>query len=258
MDPVPRSAPYPADRMRIVSRILAVLAFIVVVAAVALVGWSLLGPAPGPDAEAAMVPDAAVAVEVDPWLTFDPGEATTGLVVYPGGRIEPEAYAPVARRIAEAGFLVVVPEMPLDFAVFAPSRANDVIEAHPEIEHWVVGGHSLGGAMAATFTELSLGVDGLVMWAAYPAGSVDLSGRDIASVALLGTEDGLVDADEVEGATSRMPEGYLVIPIDGGNHAQFGDYGPQRGDGEATITPAAQWDLVADVTIDLLIGIAAG
>ncbi len=244
--------------MRIVSRILAIVAFVLVVAAFALVGWSLLGPAPGPDAEAALASSDALTVDTEPWLTFDPGEPTTGLVLYPGGRIEPEAYAPVARRIAGAGFLVVVPEMPLDFAVFAPSRAGDVIDAHPEIEHWVVGGHSLGGAMAATYTELTLGVDGLVMWAAYPAGSVDLSARDIASVALLGTEDGLVDADEVTGATSRMPDGYLVIPIDGGNHAQFGDYGTQRGDGEATITPQAQWDLVADLTIDLMIGVSSG
>jgi dienelactone hydrolase len=244
--------------MRIVSRILAIIAFVVAVAVFALVGWSLLGPSPGPDAEAALVSDTSVTVETEPWLTFDPGDATTGLVIYPGGRIEPEAYAPVARRIAEAGFLVVVPEMPLDFAVFAPSRANDVIAAHPEIDHWVVGGHSLGGAMAATFTELTFEVDGLVMWAAYPAGSVDLAGRDIASIALLGTEDGLVDADEVDSAISRMPPGYLVVPIEGGNHAQFGDYGPQRGDGEATIEPMAQWDIVADVTIGVLLEVTSG
>jgi len=244
--------------MRIVSRVLALIAFVLVVAGFALVGWSLLGPEPGTAAEEALAPSESVAIAVEPWLTFDPGDATTGFVLYPGGRIEPEAYAPVARRIAEAGFLVVVPEMPLDFAVFAPSRAGDVIDAHPEIEHWVVGGHSLGGAMAATYTELTLGIDGLVMWAAYPAGSVDLSSRDIAAVALLGTEDGLVDADEVTGATDRMPDGYLVIPIEGGNHAQFGDYGPQRGDGEATITPDAQWDLAADLTIDLLIGVSSG
>lgn len=238
--------------MRVVSRILAVVAFLVAVAAIALVGWSWLGPSTGPDAEAALTSDDAVTVEEQPFLTFDPGDATTGLVIYPGGRIEPEAYATVARRIATAGYLVVIPEMPLDLAVLAPSRANRVIDAHPEIDHWVVGGHSLGGAMAATFTELSLRVDGLVMWAAYPAMSVDLSGRDVESVALLGTEDGLVAADEVRGATARMPDGYVVIPIDGGNHAQFGDYGPQRGDGEATIDPDVQWEAVADFTIDLL------
>lgn len=244
--------------MRVLSRILALVAFVVVVAGAGLVVWSWLGPGWGEAAEAALASDDAVTVDAEPFLTFDPGDATTGLVVYPGGRIEPEAYAPVARRIAEAGYLVVVPEMPLNFAIFAPSRAAEVIDANPGIDRWVVGGHSLGGAMAATFAELSLDVDGLVLWAAYPAGSTDLTGRDLETIGLLGTADGLVDAAEVQAAADRLPDSYVVIPIEGGNHAQFGDYGPQRGDGEATITPSEQWDVVADLTVDLIVRVEAG
>lgn len=239
--------------MGVLQRILAILLFILIVIAGGLVVWSWLGPPAGPAAEAALASDDAVTVEIEPFLSFDPGNATTGLIVYPGGRVEPEAYAPVARRIAEAGYLVVVPEMPLDFAIFAPSRANEVIDSYSGIENWVIGGHSLGGAMAATFAELSIEVDGIVMWAAYPAGSVDLTGRDLETVALLGTEDGLVSAGDVEGATSQMPDGYAVIPLEGGNHAQFGDYGAQRGDGEPLIDAGTQWDLIAQYTIDLLI-----
>ena len=239
--------------MGVLKRILAILLFIIIVVAGALVIWSLLGPDPGPDAEAALASDDTVTVEVEPFLSFDPGEATTGLILYPGGRIEPEAYAPVARRIAEAGYLVVVPEMPLDFAIFAPSRANEVIDSYAGIDTWAIGGHSLGGAMAATFAELSIEVDGVVMWAAYPAGSVDLTGRDLETVGLLGTEDGLVSASDVEGASSQMPDGYVVVPIEGGNHAQFGDYGDQRGDGEPLIDAQTQWDLIAQHTVDLLL-----
>lgn len=239
--------------MGVLKRILAILLFIIIVVIGALVVWSLLGPDHGPEAEAALASDDAVTVEVEPFLAFDPGEATTGLIIYPGGRVEPEAYAPVARRIAEAGYLVVIPEMPLDFAIFAPSRANEVIDSYSGIETWVIGGHSLGGAMAATFAELSIEVDGVVMWAAYPAGSVDLTGRDLETIGLLGTEDGLVSAADVEGATSQMPNGYVVVPIEGGNHAQFGDYGDQRGDGEPLIDASTQWDLIAQQTVDLLL-----
>lgn len=245
--------------MRIVSRLVALVVFLVVVAAGGLLLWSALGPGWGDAAEAALVPDAVVDVETEPYLAFEPTDGSdTGFVLYPGGRVEPEAYAPVARRIAEAGYLVVIPEMPLDFAIFAPSRAADVIETFPGIDRWVVGGHSLGGAMAAAFADLSVEVDGIVLWAAYPAGSVDLSGRDLETIGVLGTADGLVSAAEVEGAAERMPASYVVVPIEGGNHAQFGDYGTQRGDGEATITPEAQWDLTADLTIDLLGRVTGG
>jgi len=235
------------------TRAVAVATFVVVTVLFGGWLWAALAPEEGVAARAAMVSDLAVTVSTDGFLSFDPGDATTGLVIYPGGRVRPEAYAPVARMVAEAGYLVVVPDMPFHLAVLAPSRADRVMARYPSVETWVIAGHSLGGAMAASFAELSDDVAGLVMWAAYPANSVDLSGRsDLVSTGLVGTLDRVIDAEALAGSVARMPPGYEVLRIEGGNHAQFGDYGAQAGDGEPAIGAREQWSITANATIAVL------
>src|SRR3954453_23930335 len=102
-----------------------------------------------PEADAALVPSATVAVaDTNGRITFTPTVgAPTGFVLYPGAKVPAKAYAPLARLIAERGYLVVIPSMPFNFAVFDPNAADGVINDHPEITVWAVGGHSLGGAM---------------------------------------------------------------------------------------------------------------
>ena len=163
-------------------RSLAVLA-LVVLGIVLVVGLVWLNDLADPtvEATAAMGSDAAVSVSTEGAIEFQPAEpATTGFILYPGARVAPEAYAPLARAIAEAGYLAVITPMPFGLAVLSPDAAGGVIADHPEIERWVVGGHSLGGAMAAQYAagheDL---VDGLVLWAAYPADGTDLSGMDL-------------------------------------------------------------------------------
>ena len=97
-----------------------------------------------PEALAALQSDSQVKVTTDPWLVFQPTQSTptTGLIIYPGGRVDPRAYAPQARAIAEKGYLVVIVPMPLNLAVFGSGRASSVIQAYPDIEKWVIGGHS--------------------------------------------------------------------------------------------------------------------
>jgi len=188
---------------------------------------------------------------------FDPGgEVATGLVLYPGGRVEASAYAPLARAVAEQGHLVVLQPMPLNLAVFASGRAARAIEAHPQVRTWAVGGHSLGGAMAAEFAarEPAL-VDGLVLLAAYPA-SVDLSGSSLAVLTMRGTADGLVSAEDIEQRRSMLPPGSVLIEIDGGNHAGFGSYGPQRGDGASALPAGEQARIAADAVARFLTSLA--
>jgi hypothetical protein len=147
-----------------------------------------------PEAEMALQADSLVQVETEPWLVFHPaGEPpTSGLIFYPGGKVDPIAYAPAARQIAERGYLVVIVPMPLNLAVFSPDQAAEVIAAFTEIEHWAIGGHSLGGAMAARFAYAHPGaVEGLVLWAAYPSGSDDLSTSGLKVVSIYGSLDGL-------------------------------------------------------------------
>ncbi|MGC9399477.1 MAG: alpha/beta hydrolase [Anaerolineae bacterium] len=221
--------------------------------------WGSTPLGPMPEALAALEPGPEVTVTTDRWITFEPGEAaTTGLILYPGGRVDPRAYAPTARAIAEEGVLVVIVPMPLNLAVLAPNRAQAVIDVHSEIETWAVGGHSLGGAMAARFVYAHPAtVDGLVLWASYPAESNDLSARDVAVVSIYGSRDGLATPEKVSASRDLLPPETRWIEIAGGNYAQFGWYGPQDGDLSATISRSAQQAEIVQATTALLERMAA-
>ncbi len=181
-------------------------------------------------------------------ILFEPlgPRSGAGLVLYPGGRVEARAYAPLARRIAEEGHFVVIVPMPANLAVFGIERAGRPIAARQDVVGWAVGGHSLGGAMAAEYaTREPERVEGLVLLAAYPGGSTDLSSAGIPVLTLHATEDGLVDIADINGARRRLPPGSQVLAITGGNHAGFGSYGGQRGDGESMLPPGAQVEIAA-------------
>jgi hypothetical protein len=128
---------------------------IVLFAVIGFIVWGMIIPEPMPEALSAMQSDSQVIVTSDPWITFQPADqsATTGLIIYPGGRVDPRAYAPLAHAIASQGYLVIIVPMPLNLAVLGSSRAASVIETYPDIQHWVIGGHSLGGSMAALYAD---------------------------------------------------------------------------------------------------------
>ena len=217
--------------------------------------WAETGPGSMPEAQAALQSNAQVQVTTSPWLTFQPtdGQATTGLIFYPGGRVDPGAYAPAAQAIAEQGYLVVIVPMPLNLAVLSPERGQAVMDAHPEIQKWAVGGHSLGGAMAANFAHgHPEEVQGLVLWAAYPASSDDLSTSNLQVVSIYATQDGLATGDKIEASRALLPANTKWVKIEGGNHAQFGWYGPQSGDNPASISREQQQQEVIAATLDLL------
>jgi pimeloyl-ACP methyl ester carboxylesterase len=221
----------------------------------AFVIWAVTGPAPMPEALAALQPDAQVHVEAEPWLVFEPisQDPTTCLILYPGGRVDPRAYAPAARAIARAGYLVVIVPMPLNLAFFAPDRAAEVMAAYPGVERWAVGGHSLGGAMSARFAYQNAdAVQGLVLWASYPAASDNLSGYALAVTSIYGTQDGLATKDKIDASRPLLPPATQWIAIEGGNHAQFGWYGPQSGDNPASISREEQQAQIVAATLKLL------
>lgn len=218
--------------------------------------WASNPAAPMPEALAALETDTAVTVSRENgWIVLRPAgvEAQTGLIFYPGGLVAPEAYAPPLRQIAAAGYHVVIVPMPLNLAVLDSGAAARVIATYPQIARWAVAGHSLGGAMAARFAHDNPDkVSGLALWAAYPEGSADLSGRALAVVSIYGTHDGLATVEQVEGARPLLPPDTVWVKIEGGNHAQFGSYGDQARDNAATISRAAQQAQVAAAMLDLL------
>lgn len=233
---------------------------VLALAAFSFVVWASLTPEPGPAAQAA-ISNAASGVEVvdDGDLAFVPSDpATVGLILYPGGRVDPDSYAVLALPVAEAGYTAVIPSVRLNLAVLDQNVADRVMDDHPDIDTWVVGGHSLGGAMAALYAGNNLDkVDGLALVAAYPAGSTNLVGTGISVVSVYGTNDGLTSWQEIDDSADQLPGDTSFVAIDGGNHAQFGDYGTQSGDNHATIDADEQWQQTVDALIDLLDAVAA-
>ncbi len=216
---------------------------------------------PMPQALDATQSDDRVTVASDRWLEFKPANSdpTTALVFYPGGRVDYRAYAPLARAIAEQGYRVVIVPMPFSLAVFAPDKAADVMAAYPQVQHWAAGGHSLGGAMAANFVDKNPGVvDGLFFLAAYPASSNSLVDSGLQVVSVYASNDGLATLDKIAASRMLLPEDTQWVEIAGGNHAQFGWYGGQNGDGTATIAREDQQRQSVSALIDLLQAIEAG
>ncbi len=196
--------------------------------------------------QGAYASDAVEVQRVDGMLAFVPENASVGLAFYPGGLVEAEAYAPLLQELASRGVLCVLCPMPLNLAVLNSNAADGAMRAFPQVEAWYVGGHSLGGAMAANYAaDHADAVAGLVMLAAYPA--ADLSDAAFPAITVRGTEDDVLNRQAYLDSRERWPQDTREAVLEGGNHSQFGSYGHQKGDGEATITPGQQWEDTADV-----------
>lgn len=216
---------------------------------------------PMPQALDALQSDSRITVTSDSWLEFKPANSdpTTALVFYPGGRVDYRAYAPLARAVAEQGYRVVIVPMPFSLAVFAPGKAADVMAAYPQVQHWAVGGHSLGGAMAANYVYQNPGaVEGLFFLAAYPASSNSLVDSGVQVVSIYASNDGLATPDKIAASLMLLPENTKWVEITGGNHAQFGWYGGQSGDGTAVITREDQQGQVVRALVEFLRALEAG
>ena len=206
-------------------------------------------------ARMAMQSDSHVTVTRTDWIEFAPvgGNPSRGFIFYPGGRVQPEAYAPMARAIAEAGNLAVIAPMPFNLAILNIDAAGAVIAARPDINSWVIGGHSLGGSMAVRYAHGDPdNISGLAIMAAYPEAQFDLSGRDLAVATIYAEFDGLATVAEVEASFPLLPADATKVLIAGGNHAQFGWYGEQSGDLSATISHEAQHEQVVAAVLRLL------
>lgn len=241
--------------MRKSVRIVLIILGVLLASAAAFVVWGETAARPMPEALSALQSDAQVTVSSDRWLTFSPvaAQPDTGLVLYPGGRVDYRAYAPAAHQIAAQGYLVVLVDMPLNFAVFDADAAARVLAAYPQITHWAVGGHSLGGAMAANFAMKNPNaVDGLVLWAAYPASSDNLSPSGLRVLSVYSEYDGLTTGEDIDASRAMLPADTQWVRISGGNHAQFGWYGDQPGDNPAVISRQEQQEQVIASTVELL------
>lgn len=183
-------------------------------------------------------------------IVFDVKDAKNGFIFYPGGKVENEAYKPLMASLASRGILCILVDMPFNLAVFDVNAADGITEDYPNVENWYIGGHSLGGAMAASYVSGHTdSFDGLVLLGAYS--TADLSGTDLDVLSVYGSEDKIMNSEKYEEYRSNLPKSFTETVIEGGCHAYFGMYGLQDGDGTAGITCEEQIALTCEAIVKL-------
>lgn len=169
-------------------------------------------------------------------------QTDTALIFYPGGKVEAAAYYPLLSKITDQGITCILVKMPFHLAVFNPAAADKIMKEIPDIKNWYIGGHSLGGAMASSYMASHPdSLNGLILLGAYPYGDIDTQ----KALVLYGTMDGVLSREKIKGAAD-------VIPIEGGNHAGFGNYGSQKGDGVALISEEDQQEISTDAILKFI------
>ncbi len=208
--------------------------------------WKVFTPYQPDETAVAALAEATDAVKVNEqehWIGFEPAKRSgAGVILYPGALVKPESYAPLARRLAEKGHHVIIVKMPLNLPLASPDLAGEVLKAYPE-EAFVIGGHSLGGVMAARYAAVHADqVKGVFFLASYPDSKGNLKDKNLPVISLLGSDDGVINMDQVQSGRAYLPANTLYFTVEGGNHAQFGSYGAQKGDHAATIDAVEQWN----------------
>lgn len=175
----------------------------------------------------------------------------TGIIFYPGGKVEYSSYEPLMKGCASNGYLCAVVEMPFNLAVFDIDKADDIKDKYDNIKNWYIGGHSLGGSMAASYLEANHEeYSGLVLLGSYS--TVDLSNTSLKVLSIYGSNDKVLDIDKYNKYKKNLPNDFEEHIILGGNHAYFGVYGEQDGDGKSLITNTEQINLTIDLITSLM------
>jgi predicted alpha/beta-hydrolase family hydrolase len=208
---------------------------------------------PSKSALAALVSDRKVSVSQNKdWIAFTPArKAAKGLIFYPGAMVDAQSYAALARKLSEKGYQVVIAKMPMSFSVFAPRKADKIIQDFPHIASWAVAGHSLGGIAAADYAKTPHAkVKGLICYGSFPA--KNLSGSALKTLIILGGKDRLVESWKFFDFKKLLPQKAKTVIIEGGNHSNFGDYGLQWQDHAADISREQQQKIIVFQTAKIM------
>ena len=194
-------------------------------------------------------------VEIRPteqgYFVLAPEAASTGLIFYPGGKVEHSAYLPLMKSLASEGILCVLVEMPFKLAVLDVNAADGIPVLYPQIENWYIGGHSLGGSMAASYlSDHTDEYEGLVLLGSYA--TADLSQSDLSVLSVYGSNDLVMNRENYQKYRQNLPADFCEIILDGGCHAYFGMCGPQDGDGIPTITNEEQIHLTTQAFVSMV------
>lgn len=183
------------------------------------------------------------------YYVFGEENAEKGLIFYPGGKVEYTAYAPLMESLAQKGFMCILVDMPGNLAILNKNAADGLEELYPNIKSWYIGGHSLGGAMAAAYVaDHAQDYKGLILLAAYS--TADISKNNLEVLTIYGTEDGVLNRDSLKKYATNLPKDAKTVVLTGGCHSYFGDYGEQTGDGIPKITRSEQVNQTVDAILN--------
>lgn len=230
-------------------RILAILVSILVFI-VGMSTWYVLDYYHVSDATEAMQEDENVQIKQTKTGLFYDGPGTQeAIIFYPGAKVEGIAYASLLKKLAKEGIDCFLVDMPCHLAILGVSKADDIMQEYVYKSYYMMG-HSLGGAMAAVYTSNhTKEVDGLILLAAFS--TKDLSNSDVTVLSIYGNQDGVLNLDKVKELRSNLPQKAKEVVIEGGNHANFGNYGQQKKDNPSTITRQEQQDITANAILSL-------
>ncbi len=185
-------------------------------------------------------------------ILFDAGNTEAILLFYPGGKVEYTAYEPLMIDLAEKGISCLLIKMPFNLAVFDVNAADDYLDITAAYNSTYIGGHSLGGSMAASYASSHMDtIEGLILLASYATS--DLTAEDFSAISIYGSRDGVLNMENYQKNKSNLPADTKEIIIQGGNHAGFGNYGSQKGDNEADISKADQQEQTAEAIVSFIL-----
>ncbi|MDO5010944.1 MAG: alpha/beta hydrolase [Intestinibacter bartlettii] len=217
--------------------------------------WLTSYYAPTSEAESYLKTDDSVEVSIDNnFICFTPKNITPtkGFILYPAAKVDAKSYAKLCKMISEQGYQVVAVDMPLNFSAFGKNKANEVIQKYSNIEHWAIGGDSLGGLVATRYVNSNPEkIDGVVLISSYPSDSY-LKEVNMNVLSIWGSKDGVIDFQALIDAKEKLPQKTTYVEIEGANHSQFGDYGKYKDDESALISEEKQQQKTVDSIVQFL------
>ena len=178
-------------------------------------------------------------------LLLDGEGNDTAVIFYPGAKIEYTSYLPFLTKVANEGVDCFIVEMPFNLALLGENSADEIIDSY-NYSNYYISGHSLGGVVASQYVNSTNKTDALILIGSYSTSEIS---KPVLSI--YGSEDKVLNMENYN-ESKKLFKNMTEVIIDGGNHAQIGNYGNQSGDGIANISSDEQQQQTANAIIDFI------